>query len=286
MENGIIMKNKNQKIKGKDGFDSFYKEIYKERWDNLKECLLTESNPVEFFVQGAEKPYYLDNASIIAASMLPLSDASDIIDLCAAPGGKSIVIASRMNEAARLVSNERSKERVKRLRNSIKDCLPESIQNKISVWCSDGALLCKTKAESFDAILLDAPCSSERHVIKDAKYLNEWSPSRIKTVTSEQWALLSSAYRSLKKGGYLLYSTCAIAPQENDEMIQKLIKKFNKETAAFEIIEPFFDKDFLSPYTSIDISEIEKTQYGYHIMPDKNAGSGPIYFSLIHKLDS
>ncbi len=278
------MKNEKEKLKGADGFDTFYREIYKDRWTTLKESLLCETNPVEYHVSGAAESYFLDAASIIAASMLPVKNAQNIIDLCAAPGGKTITIASRMHEEAQLISNERSKERVIRLRKSVKDCLNEEIQKRVTVWCGDGALLCKTKPSSFDAVLLDAPCSSERHVLKDPKYLNDWSPSRIKTVTTEQWSLLSSAFRILKQNGFLLYSTCALAPQENDGMIQKLIKKFNKDNITVEIQEPFFDEDFLSKYTKIKLSDIEKTEFGFHIMPDKNNGAGPIYFSLIKKL--
>ena len=272
-------------LKGAAGFENFYSSLYGPRWEKLKEAFSSPNDSVEFFVPGAQKPYYLDSASIFAALCLPLDQASDILDLCAAPGGKTLVLASRMKEDALLSSNERSPQRKHRLSVVVEECLPPQISERVKVSCSDGSTWCTRQNECFDAILLDAPCSSERHVIADPKYLDQWSPSRIKTVSMEQWALLSSAYRLLRKGGYLLYSTCALAPQENDEMIERLIKKFKKdENDSFEFIEPRPELSQISKCADLVLSEYEKTKYGYQILPDISKGAGPIYFSLIRKI--
>lgn len=274
--------NKND-YKGEAGFEKYYSELYGSRWNKLKDAFGKENQAVEYKVTGSQKPYYLDSASVFAALCLPLKDAEEILDLCAAPGGKTLVIASRMNEEAHLSSNERSAERKHRLAVVVDECLPENISERITVSCSDGSTWCTRQTECFDSILLDAPCSSERHVIADPKYLNMWSLSRIKTVTMEQWALLSSAYRLLKSGGYLLYSTCALCPQENDGMMERLIKKFNKDGTAFEFMEPQPDIKEIAEFVDFSIPEYEKTNYGYMILPDSSDGAGPIYFSLIRK---
>jgi len=193
------------------------------------------------------------------------------------------VLASRMPSDARLSSNERSPERKHRLSTVVQTCLPPHIAERVTTSCSDGATWCTRQTQCFDHILLDAPCSSERHVIADPKYLNAWSPSRIKTVTTEQWALLSSAYRLLSPQGILLYSTCALCPQENDGMIERLYKKFNKDGTAFSLLEPEPHLDEISAFASLTLPGFEKTQYGYMIMPDKQNGAGPIYFSIIKK---
>lgn len=277
------MKQKSNKLTGAQGFEQFYTQIYGERWNAIKEAFKNENQAVEYKIPGSQKPYYLDAASVFAALCLPVKQAENILDLCAAPGGKTLVIASRMNKEAKLSSNERSPERKHRLQTVVNECLPEEINSRITVSCSDGATWCTRQTECFDCILLDAPCSSERHVMLDDKYLNTWSPSRIKTVSMEQWALLSSAYRLLQPGGYLLYSTCAICPQENDDMLEKLIKKFNKEGDSFTFIEPSPDLSEIEAFVKMELPEYEKTKYGYEIFPDVQNGAGPIFFSLIKK---
>ncbi len=276
-------KSTKNKLTGEAGFEDYYTGLYGERWQKIKDSFADEESAVEYHVTGAEKSYFLDSASVLAALCLPLENATDILDLCAAPGGKTLVIASRMPQDAVLSSNERSPERKHRLSVVVETCLPPQISERVRTSCSDGATWCTRQSECFDRILLDAPCSSERHVIADPKYLNNWSPSRIRTVTTEQWALLSSAYRLLRPDGILLYSTCALCPDENDGMIERLYKKFNKEGDAFTLLEPEPNLNEISDFTQITLPGFEKTQYGYMIMPDKQQGAGPIYFSIIKK---
>lgn len=280
------MKEKKQVLKGEEGFNSYYSELFGERWNSLKETFFKENQSVEYKVKNAEKSYFLDSASIFAAMNLPLKGAESILDLCAAPGGKTLVLASRMDENAQLSSNERSSDRKHRLSVVVETCLPPDISERVRVSCSDGSTWCTRQSECFDRILLDAPCSSERHVIQDPKYLNTWSPSRIKTVAMEQWALFSSAYRLLKEDGIMVYSTCALSPVENDEMIEKLIKKFNKNGDNFELLESNVDMNEVNDFATFELPVIEKTKYGYQILPDTAAGAGPIYFAIVHKIHS
>ena len=275
--------NKKEKLFGSQGFETYYSELYGQRWPALKEAFFKENQAVSYHVPGAQKEYFLDSASVLAALCLPLKGAENILDLCAAPGGKTLVLASRMDEDARLSSNERSAERKHRLATVVETCLPSDISQRITVSCSDGATWCKRQSECFDRILLDAPCSSERHVIADPKYLNTWSLARIETVSMEKWALLSSAYRLLAIGRILLYSTCALCPQENDEMIERLYKKFNKDGNAFKLLEPAPQLDEIRNCTNIQLPGFEKTKYGYQILPDKENGAGPIFFTILQK---
>lgn len=287
-------KNKNEnkiKLSGKEGFEKYYSDIYLNRWNSLKDALLADNIHATWKIMEKEN-YYLDPASIFAAAFLPLKGASEILDLCAAPGGKTLVIASRMEDDAVLVSNERSAKRKQRLENVCDGCLPESIRNRIKISCSDGAKWCITQNECYDRILLDAPCSSERHVLTDEKYLNDWSISRIKTVCMEQWALLSSAWRLLRTGGYLLYSTCALCPSENDGIISRLLGKFDGVEVVFKdekmVLEEW--KNILPTikmFCEYDFSFLpEKTEYGFHLLPDMQNGAGPIWWTLLKKTKS
>ncbi len=284
-----MKKNNAQKanvLRGAEGFEQYYSNLYGERWEKIKKAFAEENQAVRYFVNGSEKEYYLDSASVLAALCLPLKGAEKILDLCAAPGGKTLVLASRMDANASLFANERSPERKHRLAVVVQTCLPPQISERITVSCSDGATWCTRQIECFDRILLDAPCSSERHVIADPKYLNEWSLSRIKTVTTEQWSLLSCAYRLLSVGGIMVYSTCALCPEENDGMIERLQKKFNKNQDAFEILEPNPIVSEIKNFVDINIPGFEKTKYGFQILPDLQKGAGPIYFTVIKKIKS
>ena len=251
-----MKKNKKNKVTGLEAFEEYYSFLYGERWPLLKEALKKENLYVKFLHEGNAlslnsendfspcQPYFLDPASLVSGLCLPLDNATSVLDLCAAPGGKSLVVASCLQENASLTSNERSPERKNRLSKVVSSCLPFALSQKVKVTCSDGALWCKKENLSFDSILLDAPCSSERHVLKSEKYLKDWTPNRVKTMHMEQWALLSSAFRILKDGGYLLYSTCALSKEENDGIIGRLLKKFdNARLLPYQAIKSTFEKN-------------------------------------------
>lgn len=280
------MKQKQIKLSGKEGFEKYYQDLYGARWQELKNSFQKETNTVEYFVKGAQNPYYLDSASVLAALCLPVKNSQKILDLCAAPGGKTVVLASRMDKGTELFANERSASRKTRLQNTVNTCLPSEINSRIKVSCSDGAIWCKKQSECFDRILLDAPCSSERHVFLDSKYLDQWTPSRIKTVTMQQWSLLSCAFRLLKENGIMGYLTCALCPLENDLMIEKLLQKFNKGNDTIQVLPIEYDKEEIKSFCSADLPEFEKTKYGAQILPDIQNGAGPIYFSIIKKTKS
>ncbi len=281
----IAVSNKNKatakkKLSGADGFDEYYSALFGARWQGLKEALLQEPHYAEW--KAGKKSYFLDSGSVRAALSLPLDNAKKILDLCAAPGGKTLVLSSLMLKDAQLYSNERSFDRSKRLERVCDEHLTDEIRKRVTISCSDGAKWCKKEVEAYDRILLDAPCSSERHVLQDAKYLNEWSPSRIKMLAMEQWALLSSAYRLLKPNGFLLYSTCALSKSENDDVVEKVFKKFD-DAVLIPVKEKAELEEQCAPFCSVALPEIEKTAYGCHVLPDKQNGAGPLYFALISK---
>ncbi|MBP5358022.1 MAG: RsmB/NOP family class I SAM-dependent RNA methyltransferase [Treponema sp.] len=287
----LSKKTESNNKRGSLGFEDYYSSLFEDSWNELKEALLLDPKYVQ--VEYPEcRPYFMDSASVCAALCLPLDDAKDVLDLCAAPGGKTIVLSANISPDAILTSNERSPERKARLSKVISESIPESISKRIQVKCSDGSTWCRKITDCFDSILLDAPCSSERHVLKDKKYLEQWSPARIKTLSMEQWSLLSCAWRLLRSGGHLLYSTCALSPEENDKVVSRLFKKFDDVNLVpkEEIHSIFVDnlKSLQDKCPGINgIEEIFEaalqTECGYHLLPHKTQGSGPIYFSLLRK---
>ena len=249
-------------------FEEYYKKIWGSRWAKLRESLLQPSASIPYG-DGLAKPYMMDRASVLAAASLKLPDTGTLLDACAAPGGKSLVLASRMGAGVRLLSNELSAERRRRLVNALDEHLDDEKRRRVSVSGFNAAEIGGRKSEwnRFDAILLDAPCSSERHVIRSAKALAEWSPARPRSLSRRQWALLSAAFLLLRQGGSLVYATCALTHEENDGSVSRLFSKYSDE---IELDEP-------------DFPEGEKTEFGRLILPDSSDGMGPMYIARFRK---
>lgn len=276
-----------EKLLGEQGFEKYYAEIFGARWEKLKAALLQESEGVPF--NAGAKTYFLDSASILAALTLPLDGAKKILDMCAAPGGKTLVLARRMEHDAELFSNELSFERKCRLERVVSEHLFPDVKERVKITCGDGALLCKKQDALYDAILLDAPCSSERHVLSSPTHLRQWSPARVRSLAVRQWSLLSSAFRILKSGGFLLYSTCAISNEENSNIAKRLLEKFEGKVRAvksdeIKIIQESNVKKIPELFSAIEFPSFEENEFGFSVLPDAQKNSGPIYFFLAEKL--
>lgn len=271
-------KDKSKKnLSGSEKFDSYYSEIYGTRWPSLKEAMLRESNPVslgEILNCPLVSPYYMDKASIMAASILPIKEDNKVLDMCAAPGGKTLVLAMKLNGTGKLISNDRSAQRRTRLAKVINSCLPETLRQNITITGHDGTTWSLYEKDVYDCILLDAPCSSERHVITDSTALSIWSPSRPKRLAIQQFAMLVAALDATVDGGYILYSTCSINPIENELVIEKLSKK---RTGIFEEIS-------IEEVAPEIVKASEKCPNGRIILPDSYSSCGPLYFCLLKKI--
>lgn len=254
-----------KKLSSVELFEQFYSDLYKQRWPSLKESLKKESHPISLS-DKLVKPYYLDKASLIAANALPVEENDNVLDMCAAPGGKTLVLALKLKGTGTLVSNDRSSDRRARLHTVIEECLPKEYQTNIRITGHDSSTWGLYEQDMYDCVLLDAPCSSERHVIQDPKALDIWSPSRPKRLSILQYSMLNAAFTAVKVGGFILYSTCSICPMENQGVIAKLFKKH--ENQVEEII--------------LD-SNSEKLEYGQIILPDTEGENGPLYFCLLRR---
>ena len=252
-----------------EAFEDYYLKLFGKRWPGLRESLFLPVTTIPYS-DGLVKPYIMDRASVLAACTLRLPASGLILDACAAPGGKSLVLASRMSTGAKLLCNELSSERRRRLVDVLDEHLDEVKRQNASVSGFNAASLGSRKSEwgRFDAILLDAPCSSERHVIQNPKELEKWTIARPRSLGQRQWSLLSAAFLLLKPGGSLVYSTCALSLEENDEPVSRLLSKY-KET--IELDDP-------------DFPEGEKTEYGRIILPDSSGGMGPMFVARFIKM--
>jgi 16S rRNA (cytosine1407-C5)-methyltransferase len=251
---------------GVQEFDAYYGNLYGGRWETLKAALL---KPVEHYHSGGGASYMMDYASVLAARSLRFPPRGLILDACAAPGGKSLVLASESPPAVKILSNEISRERQRRLRSVLDEYLDAKKRSKITISGFDAAALAAKKTEHgrFQGILLDAPCSCERHVLSNENYLSKWTPARPRFLAKRQWSLLSAAFLLLAHGGCLVYATCALSSEENDGVTARLFKKYGNTA---ELDRP-------------DFCEGEKTEYGRIILPDTDSGLGPMYVARFRK---
>lgn len=169
--------------------------------------------------------FYIQEAS----SMLPVAalfadgvQPERVMDVAAAPGSKTTQIAARMDNRGMLLANEFSASRVKVLHANISRC---GIANT-ALTHFDGRVFGAALPECFDAILLDAPCSGEGVVRKDADALKNWSPASNLEIAATQRELIDSAFHALRPGGTLVYSTCTLNRDENESVIDWLLSRY------------------------------------------------------------
>ncbi|MFA5448172.1 MAG: RsmB/NOP family class I SAM-dependent RNA methyltransferase [Sphaerochaeta sp.] len=247
-------------------FEAFYRAQYGDRWPLLRQALEEERQPVAL-TEGLDKTYWLDEASIKAAKALGVLPGDRVLDMCAAPGGKTLVLAAALDGEGSLVANDRSQARRGRLKRVVDEHLDERRRSIIRITGHDASKWSLYEQNAYDKILLDAPCSSERHVIVDDKALSQWSASRPKRLATLQFAMLAAALEAVVVGGSILYSTCSINSGENEEVIEKLARR--REGRFIE--EP------------LSIEGAERRAWGSIILPDRANGIGPLYLCLIRR---
>ncbi|WP_449567106.1 16S rRNA (cytosine(1407)-C(5))-methyltransferase RsmF [Lelliottia nimipressuralis] len=161
-----------------------------------------------FYIQEASS--MLPVAALFADENQPLR----LMDVAAAPGSKTTQIAARMGNQGAILANEFSASRVKVLHANISRC---GISN-VALTHFDGRVFGAAVPESFDAILLDAPCSGEGVVRKDPDALKNWSVASNLEIAATQRELIDSAFHALRPGGTLIYSTCTLNRDENESV--------------------------------------------------------------------
>ncbi len=164
--------------------------------------------------------YYIQEPSAMsAAALLDPRPKERVLDLCAAPGGKSGQLASRMRQEGVLVCNEIHPQRCRILSSNIERM---GIANAM-VLNEDALALPERFPEYFDRILTDAPCSGEGMFRKNPEAVKEWSKDHVIMCAARQQKILDAAAGMLKQGGTLVYSTCTFSPEENEQVISRFL---------------------------------------------------------------
>ncbi len=183
--------------------------IYKKEEYDLGKSLLYASGAISI----------QDPSSMMPAFFLNPKPGSLVLDLCAAPGGKSINLSFLIGEDGLLVANDLSYPRAKSLSANIER------MGLGNVIVTSGDYSSYRFPYAFDAILLDAPCSGSAMFRKNEEAKNDWSPEKLSRCVNEQEKLLETAYSLLSPGGKLLYSTCSFSYEENEGVILPFLKR-------------------------------------------------------------
>lgn len=168
--------------------------------------------------------YYIQEPSaMLPASILPIEKGDKVLDLCAAPGGKAVEIAAKLNGSGLLVANDISVSRAMALAKN----LQLAGASNIMVTAEPPERLTPYFKEYFDKIILDVPCSGEGMFRREPDMVKNWIDKGPKYYSKIQKDILIEAYHMLKSGGSLVYSTCTFSVEEDEKMIQWFIDKYS-----------------------------------------------------------
>ena len=196
----------------------------------LKRTTIQEALAVEYapMATGATNEYLLGHYYIQDLSSCMVVDALDVekdqalLDIAAAPGGKTTFMAQRMGNTGSIIALEPNEKRARSLSFNLARC---GIYNTC-VLKMDGLQAEKVQMK-FDRVLLDAPCSCEGVIAKDAARKTSHTPQDVDYCAGRQERLIEVAARMVKTGGILVYSTCSFAPEENEMVVDRLLQKFH-----------------------------------------------------------
>lgn len=183
----------------------------------------------------------------------------NVLDLCAAPGGKSLGLLDSIARNGILVANEPVSSR------------NDALRHNLSRWGRSNVIVTQSEArhfspkQRFDVILIDAPCSGEGLFRKDHAARGEWTPERAQACVVRQQQILTDIFPALKPGGYMIYSTCTYNPAENDECLSE-----------------FISENPVQPIGVTPPSNVVQTRYGWQAFPHRISGEG-FYCALLQK---
>lgn len=199
------------------------------------------------------------------------SDAIKVLDLCAAPGGKSTLISSFIHDSDLLVANEIIKTRVPVLT----DNLTRWGRSNVIVTNNDPKAFGKLKS-FFDIIVIDAPCSGSGMFRKDPAAMDEWSEGNVNLCQQRQERILADVYPALTQDGYLIYSTCSYSYEEDEAVLDWLCDEFDLQSVRIPIPADWGIVE--------SISAVHKA-WGYRFYPDKVKGEG-LFVACLQKNES
>lgn len=225
--------------------------------------------------------YVMDISSLLPVLALSPETDHSILDLCAAPGGKAYALLQLLSlgrlKGGAMALNDSSYGRLKRLKDVVAKCLPREMRNSVRITQRRGEVWAKVEPNTYDRVLVDAPCSADRHNIE------EWMEKSIAYPNSKQFSILQkellfAALQATRVSGIVAYSTCTLSRTENDEVVCNTLTRARERGIDVEII-PI--PETCSPI--LKLCHWEKTETGVLIAPTETHNCGPMYTCLMQK---
>lgn len=218
--------------------------------------------------------YVQEPAAMAPAECLDIKPDWKILDMCAAPGGKSTQLKNKLGENGILVSNEIISSRCKILTGNIERL---GLKNTVTT-CMDTKKLARTFSDTFDMIMVDAPCSGEGMFRKEEIAIDEWSVENVEKCAIRQAEILENAAVALKDGGYIVYSTCTFSLEENEMTVDAFLKAH----PDFEIV-PVTERVMKNSSDGVqfDGCACKNIHYSRRFYPHKNKGEGQ-FAAVLH----
>lgn len=222
--------------------------------------------------------YIQEPAAMAPAECIQINPDWKILDMCAAPGGKSTQLKNKLGPNGLLVSNEIIPSRCKILTGNIERL---GLLNTITT-CMDSGKISKIFPKTFNMIMVDAPCSGEGMFRKDANAIAEWSQQNVKRCAERQLEILENAAAALKNGGYIVYATCTFSLDENEMVVDSFLQSHPE----FEIVR-VADSVLKNTADGIrfDGCICENIHYARRFYPHKGRGEGQFMAVLHNTLD-
>jgi len=219
--------------------------------------------------------YYVQEASSMFLEQalkqtVDTSRALKVLDLCAAPGGKTTLLQSLISAESLLVSNEVIKARAAVLEEN---CVKWGGSNVV-VTNADPATFAKLE-NFFDVIVIDAPCSGSGLLRREPEAIREWSEQNVQLCCQRQQRIVADVYPALKEGGVLIYSTCSYSKEEDETIADWLLSSFALESLPLQV-EP--------TWGMVETQSDKHKAYGYRFFPDQVKGEG-FFISCFRKQD-
>lgn len=210
--------------------------------------------------------YLIDASSLLVSYYLPTKNDDLVLDLCSAPGGKTIsLLLNNLDKNLNVIANDLSHQRALELSKNIER---QGFSNVV-VTNNDFSKIYKYYQNKFNAIILDAPCSGSAMFRKNSLAKEDWTINKVLSLQERQKELLKIAYFMLKEDGYLIYSTCSFSKEENEDVVLDALNNFND----LEIInienKPYYYKSEILPEA-------------IHLFPNLYDGEGQ-FIALLHK---
>ncbi len=220
--------------------------------------------------------YVQEPAAMAPAECIDIAPDSKILDMCAAPGGKSTQLKNKLGDGGVLVANEIIPSRCKILTGNIERL---GLKNCVTT-CMETARLAEIFSNTFDIVMVDAPCSGEGMFRKEQAAIDEWSYENVKKCAARQKNILENAVKCIKSGGTIIYSTCTFSLEENEMTVDAFLKSH----PDFEIIPVKQEvRNATCDGIKFDGCTCENIHFARRFYPHKNAGEGQFMAVLHHK---